>query len=86
MLRVTISMREIVGGMVRHCGPGKGRENKNREIFFLACLLVIRENFYSRKFPAIRYLCVKILLCAQKISVLLTRAATIWLNFISYVM
>ena len=30
-------------------------ENKNREIFFLACLLVIRENLCSRKFPAIRY-------------------------------
>ena len=39
---VTISMREIVGCVVRLVTCG---ENKNRETFSLACLLVIRETF-----------------------------------------
>ena len=42
---------EVVGGAVRH----RDLVAKSRNFFFFACLLVIRENLCSRKFPAIRY-------------------------------
>ena len=50
---VTISMQEIVGGVVRH--HDLVAKIKIAKYFFLACLLVICENLCLRKFPAIRY-------------------------------
>ena len=46
-------MQEIVGGVVRY--RDLVAKIKIANFFFLACLLVIRENLCSRKFPAIRY-------------------------------
>ena len=50
--------RRLHAGNCRGCGQVSWpcRENKNREILFLACLSVIRENLCSQKFPAIRYI------------------------------
>ena len=70
-LRVTVSMRENVGGVVRyHDLVTKIKIAKN---FFLACLLVIRENLCSRKFPAIQYtlprwFLPKLLICSFSLS------------------
>ena len=49
MLWVTISMREIVGGVVRHCDFVV---EIKCEIYFMSCLSLIRENFllYSMLF------------------------------------
>ena len=46
-------MRGIVGGVVRYCDLVA--KIKIAKFFSLACLLVIRENLCSQKFPAIRY-------------------------------
>ena len=46
-------MQKIVGGVVRH--RDLVARIKIAKYFFLACLLVIRENLCSRKFPTIRY-------------------------------
>ena len=46
--RVTISMQEIVGGVVKHCDLVV--RIKIAKYFFLACLLVIRKNVCSQKF------------------------------------
>ena len=52
MLWVTISIRKIIGGVVRHCDFVV---KTKCEIYFLLCLSLIRENLCSRKFTAIRY-------------------------------
>ena len=49
---VTISVREIVGGVDRHRDLVAKKKIAN---FFFPGVLVIRENLCSRKFPAIRY-------------------------------
>ena len=59
--RVAISKHAIVGGVVRD--RDLVAKLKITKIFIPACLSVIRENLCSRKFPAIRYIRLIILMC-----------------------